>query len=75
MALQRQRSGAQPYTDVRLTVNIADRNINTPSFEGKDPNGRYSTALSDQTTIDQTILTIVAVDLDGLAPNNEVGIQ
>ena len=69
--LQRAVTGA-PYTDARLRVCVDDVNDYIPEFQGLDRVGRYPAAVSDQTEVGDVVLTVIAIDLDGVAPNNEV---
>ena len=55
-----------------MRIRIDDVNDKVPQFEGLDPQGRYSSAVSDQTIAGSYVLNVVAFDLDGTEPNNVV---
>ena len=68
---QRKATGAA-YSDAYLRVDIKDVNNEIPEFQGLSRTGVYPAAVSDQTKTDDVVLTVIAIDLDGEAPNNVV---
>lgn len=51
---------------------MEDVNDKVPKFEGKNDRTRFETAVSDQTQEGDVVFNVVAFDLDGTSPNNEV---
>ena len=59
-------------SDARLRVQVQDVNDNIPQFVGLDTNGKYPAAVSDTTKVNDHVLTVKAIDLDGTSPNRDV---
>lgn len=64
-------SGSIP-SDARLQVFLTDVNDNLPMWQGLDDNGYYPAAVSDRTTQGEFVVRVMATDIDGTSPNNEV---
>ena len=62
------------YTDARVKVKVKDVNDKTPVFEGLDDNKVYPAAVTEKTKIGDLVVKVTAIDADGTAPNNKVGL-
>ena len=62
-------------TNARLRVNIIDVNDRTPEWVGLDASGKYPAAVSGETVLDEEVVRVTAIDLDGTYPNNRVFYQ
>ena len=67
-----QNQDSNYYTDVHLNVKINDLNDNSPTFEGLNSNGEYPAAVTEETEAGDYVFSVIAIDLDGTSPNNQV---
>ena len=53
-------------------IRLIDKNLNAPEFVGTTSSGIYPAAVSTGTQQGQDVVSIIAHDRDGTAPNNAV---